>query len=229
MRCHALTLCLSLVTAPILADPVAVDEGLGSSPRPVKRDVYLPPAKWDFHPKGVVWTRATLQALEQHGRPLVRTVPGDIATWCPAYPANGPKQRAAFWNGFISSLVKYESTYKPRAVGGGGRWFGLTQILPGTARSYGCRAGTGETLKNGPANLSCAVRIMAKTVLRDGVVARKNGRRAGVGADWGPLSSRKKREEMAQFTRAQPYCRALPSGKRPIARPALISAANPED
>jgi hypothetical protein len=186
--------------------------------RPVPRDTYLPRARWENHPQGALWTRATMTAVRTHGRALIETVPSDIGDWCPAYPSNGPEKRAAFWTGMISALVKHESTYRPTAVGGGGKWYGLTQILPGTARGYGCRARNGAALKHGPSNLSCAVRIMATTVPRDGAVALRNGRRAGVAADWGPMTRASKRADMAGFTRRQSYCRLL-SSVRPAPRP----------
>lgn len=213
-------------TPAVRAPTVAVFTPGPEATRPVARPGYLPRARWDFRREGHLWTRATMSALQGHGRPLIDMVPADIADWCPAYPENGPEKRAAFWTGFISALVKHESTYKPRAVGGGGKWYGLTQILPATARGYKCRVGTGEALKHGPSNLSCAVRIMAFTVNRDGVVARKNGRLAGVSADWGPMHSRKKRTDMAAYTKRQKYCRLLSSVK-PVPRPAAIEAMRP--
>ncbi len=118
----------------------------------------------------------------------------------------------------MSTLAKYESTYKPRAVGGGGKWYGLLQILPATARGYKCNVGTGEALKNGAANLSCAVRIMAVTVPRDGVIYGRGGR--GVAADWGPMRSASKRADMAGWLRRQTYCRPL-ANVRPQARPRI--------
>ena len=191
---------------------------LAEGARPAARADWVPRTAWENTPKGAVWTRAALAALNAHGRPLVETVPEDIDTWCPAYPNNDIKQRAAFWAGLLSVLARYESTWNPRAVGGGNRWFGLLQIAPATARGYKCRVGSGEALKSGAANVSCAIRIMATTVPRDGVVALKNGRSAGVGADWGPMTSRKKRESMAHYTSRQSYCRKLET-VRPIARP----------
>lgn len=194
-----------------------------ASVRPEPRDDFIPSARWHFHEQGRLWTRTTMAALRGHGRSLVETEPNDIRDWCPAYPQNGPEQRAAFWNGFLSALAKHESTWRPRAVGGGGKWYGLTQILPATARGYKCRVGTGAALKNGSANLSCAVRIMATTVTRDDAVARKsNGRLGGVAADWGPLVNRGKRKEMAAWTRDQTYCRLLAS-VRPSERPREIA------
>jgi len=142
-------------------------------------------------------------------------VPQDIGDWCPAYPQADAAQRKAFWVGFLSTLAKHESTMRETAVGGGGRWHGLLQILPATARGYGCRARDGATLRHGPSNLSCAVRIMAVTVPRDGVVSR--GMR-GVAADWGPLHSRKKRTDMMSWMRRQSYCKPLVS-LRPQSRP----------
>ncbi|MEX0311682.1 MAG: lytic transglycosylase, partial [Tateyamaria sp.] len=108
-------------------------------------------------------------------------------------------------------------------VGGGGKWYGLLQILPATARGYGCAAGTGAALKNGAANLSCAVRIMAVTVPRDGVIYGRGGK--GVAADWGPMRSAAKRADMAGWLRKQRYCAPLDS-VRPVSRPALDTVAD---
>ncbi len=162
-----------------------------------------PVMRWDFRPEGALWTRATLDALASHGAPLARFVPADIDLYCPTYAEATLAERRAFWAGLLSALAKHESTWRPEAVGGGGRWFGLVQIAPATARGYGCRADTGAKLKDGAGNLSCAVRIMARTVLRDGVISA--GRR-GVAADWGPFSSASKRRDIQSWTRSQPYC-----------------------
>lgn len=171
--------------------------------------------RWDTRPEAALWTRSALAALRTHAAPLSRTVPGDIADWCPAYAQAGAAARRAFWVGFLSALARHESTYDPRAVGGGGRWFGLLQIQPSTARGYNCRATSGAALRDGSANLSCALRIMTRTVLRDGVISR--GMR-GVAADWGPLHSTAKRRDMAAWLRRQSYCRGA-AGLRPRARP----------
>ena len=164
----------------------------------------LPPARWDHKDAGDAWTRATLTALDGPGAPLVDTVPADATEWCPAFPEASRTQRKAFWVGLLSSLAKHESTWREDVSGGAGRWHGLLQISPATARGYGCAATSAEALKDGPANLSCAVRIMGVTVPRDGVISAGGG---GVAADWGPFVQEAKREEMRAFTRAQPYCR----------------------
>ena len=92
----------------------------------------------------------------------------------------------------------------------------MLQILPATARGYGCNVGTGAGLQNGAANLSCAVRIMAVTVPRDGVIYGRGGR--GVAADWGPLRSPAKRRDMSRWLKQQAYCKPL-DATRPKPRP----------
>ena len=193
------------------------------SARPERRDPAavtvareMPDLRWDHVEGSDRWTLAAMRALERHGAALVDTVPRDIAEWCPAYPEADDWTRKAFWAGLLSTLTKHESTYRPHAVGGGGLWYGLVQILPATARGYGCEAETGAELKDGAANLSCAVRIMAETVPRDGVVSQ--GMR-GVAADWGPFHSQRKREDMRAWVAAQPFCNGLHASVRPVPRP----------
>lgn len=176
----------------------------------------LPRARWNGQPGAAEWTAGAIAALKAHGAALIRMEPADIDVWCPAYRGAGAQGRRAFWVGFLSALAKHESTYRPTAVGGGGRWFGLLQISPGTARGYGCAARSGTALKNGSANLSCAIRIMAVTVPRDGVVYAPGGK--GVAADWGPMRSSSKRKDMVAYTRALPACRPL-DATRPNLRP----------
>ena len=85
-------------------------------------------------------------------------------------------------------------------MGGGGRWFGLVQIAPGTADAYGCAAQSGSALKDGAANVSCAVRIMAAKV--------RGGERPvqSIASDWGPFHSAQKRSEMRAWVSSQPFC-----------------------
>ncbi len=192
----------------MLRYPVSV-EARAPDTRPIARPVFLPRARWDFKRGGYLWTRAAISALQQHGQVLETITPRDIGTWCPAYETADPEQRRAFWAGMMSTLAKHESTYNPQAVGGGNLWFGLLQIYPDTARRYGCRARTGNALKNPAENLSCAARIMAVTVERDQAVAVYDGRWRGVAADWGPMSNRRKIDEMAAWTRRQSYCAPL--------------------
>lgn len=163
------------------------------------------PMRWDHVPQADAWEVAGLAALDSHAAILPDIVPADIDRWCPAYPDANEAQRSAFWLGLMSSLARHESTWNEAAVGGGGRWFGLMQISPTTARNFGCQASSGQALLDGEANVSCALRIWAETVPRDGVIAEG---RKGIAADWGPLhpSQARKREDIRTWVRAQPYC-----------------------
>ena len=210
----------------VAATPATVVDGastsvLASSMRPVARNLTpLPEMRWSHRNEADRWSRSALTALRGHASVLPRTVPKDIANWCPAYTTNDMSAREAFWVGLLSALAKHESTFRPAAVGGGGKWYGLLQILPATARGYGCNASSRSALKNGGANLQCALRIMSVTVPRDGVVS--HGMR-GVAADWGPFHSSAKRTDMMSWMRQQAYCAGLSKSLRPIARPVLLN------
>ena len=209
---------------PVVARPAVSALAPGASARPGLRPRVIvpeemPDLRWDHVQGSARWTRAAMRALDVHGDRLVDTVPRDIESWCPAYPHADRWSRKAFWAGLLSTLTKHESTYDPRAVGGGGLWYGLVQILPATARGYGCRARTGEALKDGALNMSCAVRIMNVTVPRDQVVSR--GWR-GVAADWGPFHSARKREDMRRWLSRQSFCLGLHASARPVPRPGFL-------
>lgn len=217
-RTAAVVFCLCFHSVAVAQTGDAADGDVGARISPPAREGNLPRTRWEHVGGSALWTRAALAALKEHGKPLADMVPRDIGDWCPAYPTATAAQRRAFWVGFLSALVKHESTYRTSAVGGGGKWYGLTQILPSTARGYGCRARSGDALKHAPSNLSCAIRIMTRTVTRDRVVSR--GMR-GVAADWGPLHNRKKRGDMMAWTKRQSYCKPM-SSVRPRARPETL-------
>ncbi|MCV3273920.1 lytic transglycosylase domain-containing protein [Roseobacter sinensis] len=198
-------LILTLILGLVLSAPAPLAAESDADTEPPKQ---LPLMRWSHMENARLWNAAALRALRQHGRVLVETVPADIARWCPYYAEAGTAGREAFWVGFMSALAKHESTYKPWAVGGGGKWYGLLQIAPATARGYECRAGSGEALKDGGDNLSCAIRIMAVTVPRDGVIAARDTRWRGVAADWGPMRVPSKQRDIAAWVSAQPYCAA---------------------
>jgi Transglycosylase SLT domain len=165
-----------------------------------------PPMQWDHHPEAPEWTESTIVALSSKDPILSEQVPADIETWCPGYVEAPIEERRAFWAGLISSVAKYESTWNPKASGGGGRWIGLMQISPRSADYYGCEATSVTALKDGEQNLECAVEIMSTQVAKDGLVA--GGGNRGIGRDWAPLRSTEKRAAMAAWTREQPYCKA---------------------
>ena len=203
--------------------PVVVIKG-APGVRPQVRPNFVPHTRWGKTRAAQAWVRATMAAVAVQG--LDSVVPRDIDAWCPAYADNSPTLRRAFWVGMMSALSRHESTMNPDAVGGGGLWYGLLQILPATARGYGCRATTGEGLKNPIDNLACAARIMGRTVKRDRAVALHDGRWRGVAADWGPMSNRAKIAEMSAWTRKQDYC-VVRERPRPVPRPATLLADVP--
>ena len=104
---------------------------------------------------------------------LEADAPHFAAQTVPLYPNETPELRASInkWadhyelpRSLVHRLAIRESTHRPWARNG--PYWGLLQILPATARGYKCNVGTGDALKNGAANLSCAVRILAVTVPR---------------------------------------------------------------
>lgn len=157
----------------------------------------LPVTRWDHRPEAPMWTKATLGALKREGAVLLSAVPQDVESFCPGYRAASADERGAFWTGLFSAIAQYESTWNPKAVGGGGRYLGLLQISPQTARSAGCDA---SALKDGTENLSCAVKIAARKANYSGV--------RGVVSDWGPMHDASKSRAISSWTRNQSYCQA---------------------
>jgi hypothetical protein len=176
---------------------------------------FQPAMRWDHRQEAPQWTGRTLVAVAEEDAKLAGLVPADITTWCPGYPQATMTERRLFWVGLLSALAKHESTWNPRASGGGGKWIGLTQIAPATARQYGCEARSTAALKDGAANLACAVEIMADNVAADRMVSGERGTR-GLGRDWAPFRKASKRAEMASWVSAQSYCQADRAGARLI-------------
>lgn len=164
----------------------------------------LPAMRWDHRPEAAAWTEATLAAVAQQDDVLAARVPADIKAWCPGYETASTADRRAFWAGLLSAVAKYESSWNPAASGGGGRYIGIMQISPKSAANHGCAATSAKALKDGAANLQCAVEMMATQVARDGVVAGKGNR--GAGRDWMPFRKAANRAAMSDWTRSQSYC-----------------------
>ncbi|MBN2631090.1 MAG: transglycosylase SLT domain-containing protein [Rhodobacteraceae bacterium] len=164
----------------------------------------LPAMRWDHRPEAAVWTMSSMNVIAANDAVLAARVPADIEGWCPGYDTASLPERRAFWLGLLSATAKHESTWNPTASGGGGRYIGLMQISPATARANGCSAQSAAALKNGEANLACAIKIISRQVARDGVVA--GGGNRGVGRDWGPFRVASKRADIAAWTKRQSYC-----------------------
>lgn len=184
---------LSLALAPVMAEAR-------------QKKVELPAMRWDHAAEASEWTKVALAVVADHDSQLADVVPGDIEAYCPGYASASVEERRAFWVAVLSATAKYESSFNEAAVGGKGRYIGLMQIMPATAKHSGCEATSVAALKDGEANLTCAIRIAAPKVAADGMVAGKGNR--GIARDWGPWASSKKRAAMAEWTREQSYCRA---------------------
>lgn len=163
-------------------------------------------ARWDHRPEASLWTAAKIDALEHEGAALVATVPHDIETFCPGYEAADEAGRKAFWVALFSGLAGYESTWRPEAAGAGGRYRGLLQIWPTSARFHGCDIAHPNDLYDGAKNLRCASVIASKAVARDQVVAGRPGAWGGVAADWPPLRDARKRADISAYTRSIAAC-----------------------
>jgi len=193
---------------PSRLSPVIAALVLLAACQPVTRDAVAPVpevvTRWDHRTEAEDWNAAAMRALQTDGRAMLELTPRDAGEFCPGYAGADAEGRAAFWVAFMSGLARYESGHRPEAAGAGGRYQGLLQISPATARFHGCDLAAAGGLFDGATNLACAVRIATRAVLRDGVMATGRG---GMAADWPPLRDPAKRTEIAAFTRQVPACR----------------------
>ena len=180
----------------MFCSPVAANEA--------KTAASLPAMRWDSAAKAAEWTAEALAQVAEHDAELTNLAPMDIETYCPGYAKAAPEDRRAFWVSIISATAKYESGFNAKALGLNGRYVGLMQISLATARHSGCEATTTASLKDGTANLSCAIKIIAPRVAADGMVAGDGNK--GIARDWGPWAKARTRATIAKWTRAQEYC-----------------------
>ena len=164
----------------------------------------LPAMRWDSAAEAAEWTAEALAQVAEHDAELTHLIPKDIEVYCPGYAKASTEDRRAFWVAIISATAKYESGFNAKAVGLHGRYVGLMQISLATARHSGCDATTTASLKDGNANLTCAIDIVAPRVAADGMVAGDGNK--GIARDWGPWAKARTRASIAKWTRAQDYC-----------------------
>ena len=188
----AFALCLAFST------PAAANEA--------KSTPNLPAMRWDHTTSGAAWTAEALARVADHDAELTNLIPKDVETYCPGYAKASDEDRRAFWVAILSATAKYESGYNAKAMGLHGRYVGLMQISLATARRSGCEATTTASLKDGAANLSCAIDIIAPRVAEDGMLAGDG--HSGIARDWGPWAKASTRASIAKWTRTQAYCQA---------------------
>lgn len=177
-------------------------------------------AAWSEKNRDGSWTRITEQAVAQS--PLVKLVPADIHNFCPLYARLPQQQRNQFWVALFSAMAKPESNFKPQSYyqekfkdAQGRRVIsrGLLQISQESANQprYACDIKQPQQLHDPKVNLKCGVKIMSKWVQTDGVISKsaRNNDAKGGGRYWSTLRpQRGKVQQIANFTRALPFCKA---------------------
>lgn len=130
---------------------------------------------WDFYLK---------KALEEEGSELMSSVPQDIENFSKNYKTMNYNERLNFWAYLISIMAEKESSFRSEtsyteafvdANGNNVISRGLLQLSIESARGYSCPVETGPELHDPEKNLICAVLIMRRWVLNDGVISGKQG------------------------------------------------------
>jgi len=147
-------------------------------------------ADWDGHPNGREWSSHVEMALGISQLPGF--VPADVQQFWSGYEAADPAGRQEFWLMLISAIAKEESNFDPNCEYDeppplNQKSLGLMQ-LSYTDRSYGCDFPDEQSVKDPRRNLTCAVRIMNRLILRDQRIGGDGAHRtAGAAAYWSTL------------------------------------------
>lgn len=179
----------------------------------VARPASPPAARWGLADGRDAWTAAALDEVRQSARALWRAgfTPADIEAFCPGYAKKGEADRQAFWVGLLSSMARWETSgYNPTTAyreANGELSIGLLQLSV-TDRPV-CPWIDKATIRQAEPNVRCGIRILARDVGRDGLIAQGTDRTTARGAAryWGPMRTAK-RADVAAWTASQTYCRA---------------------
>ncbi len=175
-------------------------------------------AAWAKSNRDGSWTRTAETAVANS--PLAGLIPKDILYFCPAYAKLPTLERRKFWVGLISAMAKPESNFKPQ------RFYqekfsdrkgrpvisrGLLQISIESANQqrYSCDIPYPAKLHDPDINLACGVKILAKWVSTDGVIAKHSQPRTYKGGSryWSTLRPQHGHlRTIADFTRKLPFC-----------------------
>jgi|GEM_PF-3103577 hypothetical protein len=183
-------------------------------------------AAWSTKNRDGSWTKTAESAVIRSA--LVNTVPADIGYFCPSYPNLNRLDRGRFWVGLLSAMAKPESNFKPEASyterfhdSQGNRVVsrGLLQISIESAnqKRYDCDIPYASKLHDPKINLHCGVKILAKWVHTDGVIAKTRGTNGqltpslrqpkGGARYWSTLRGKNGHlRNIADFTRNLPFC-----------------------
>jgi len=200
-----------------------------SVPTPVVESVTVPdpasevraPADWDSKSEAESWTNSLAMSLEAYGQGLLATTSvKDAKKYCPKYSSLSRDQRKAFYIMLISSMARFESSFKPETTytedfkDSQGLWVksrGLLQISKESANqsAYGCKIVDKEDLHLPAVNLACGVKILNYWIKKDGYVGTYLSKTQIYGGAryWSVLRDISgSNSKIAAKTKALPYC-----------------------
>ncbi len=145
--------------------------------------------------------RDDLAGLIDDNSPIVADDPADVATFCPAYEADTPHQRAVFWRELLFQIVKPEAGTNANSfmweqpqdkqklpVGNGEFSIGLLQLSISNARPYHCDVPEEKSLLDEKVNLACGVKILNRLVSRHSLIGGDQSHgRWGAAAYWSTI------------------------------------------
>lgn len=204
---------LLLAFALLLAGCETTSVGGASSTAPI---FGYPAAAWDARPDGRQWTTIANLALDQLAPQLTGVMPTDIDAFCPGYRTASPANRRAFYVALLSEIAREESNFDPAVtftetiVDAQGRRVvsrGLLQLSQESANGYGCEISQAAQLHDPATNIQCGVRILARWLERDQLVAGyQSGAWRGASRYWAVFRDRNKLADMQAALNARPYC-----------------------
>jgi hypothetical protein len=174
-------------------------------------------AAWSKVNTDGAWTAAAKAAVKSSSLP--KTLPIDIAKFCPNYSSHTEDARVEFWVGLLSAVARPESNFKPETTfkedfrDSKGEFVisrGLLQISIESAnqKKYACDIKKAADLHDPATNLRCGVRILEAWVKTDNVIATYgNGQSRGGGRYWSTLREKNKHlPELTIFTNGLNVC-----------------------
>lgn len=175
------------------------------------------PAAWDGRtPDAAKFTEITERAIDELGPQLLESVPRDIETFCPNYARLGAEERKGVWLMMVSAIAKFESNFRPSVsyrenfVNSKGELIvsrGLLQLSSESANGFGCRIRQESDLHDPEKNLTCGVRILTRTITRDGIVTEKTAEHWKGGARyWSVLRKQRTLPAIKGATRGLASC-----------------------
>jgi hypothetical protein len=163
---------------------------------------------WDTKAERKAWSAELVKAVEAHKADLDR---GNPDGFIPGYTGLSADQQVKFWAELIIGMAKFESAWKPNTIYHEPPPLnidsvGLLQLSyedqPGYKLEPLDRAK--RSLEDPLINLRCAVKIMAKLVAKDGVVAAGAGKKSrGAARYWSVLREGHRIDEIKARTKKQ--------------------------